>query len=191
MNFVYPPRPEKAIARDLIKFYERREWIAQIKKNGTCSVVAIDADRKVEYWNRQGEAHKAWTPHPEVSGFFSSFPDSYFVFELLHSKGGDVRDTAYVFDVLRLTGDDLVGTTFGARQDALSKIGAWTDKVSMAKCHTQDLTGLYDSLEHVGSVLDEGIVLKNPEATLEFCGREGTNSGWQVKCRRPTKNFGF
>lgn len=191
MDFLYPPRPDKAISPGLIKWYEKRGWIAQLKKNGTCSLVGIDKTGKVDYWTRHGERHKAWAPHQEVTDFFSNFPDSYFVFELLHSKGGDFRDHAFVFDVVRYLGEDLIGSTLSERLDKLKNIRAWSSKVELAKTYDSSLTGLFESLESIGDNLNEGIVLKNPNGVLESCGREGLNSGWQVKCRRPTKNYGF
>ena len=68
MKFWYPPRPEKAIAPSLIKFYEGRGWIAQIKKNGTCSTANVDDHGNVTFFTRHGEAHKAWIPTEEAHG---------------------------------------------------------------------------------------------------------------------------
>jgi hypothetical protein len=38
---------------------------------------------------------------------------------------------------------------------------------------------------------DEGLVLKQPTALLEICGKQNNNQDWQVKCRRSTKNYGY
>ena len=61
-------------------------------------------------------------------------------------------------------------------------------KISVARTYTKDLTALYRGLS---DPLDEGLVLKNPEAVLAECHRDGLNAGWQVKVRRPTKNYQF
>lgn len=189
-RFLWPPRPEKAVSRELIGFYERRGWIAQIKKNGTCSTVRTYSGGDVEYWTRHDAKHLAWAGNDEINKFFSCFKDSYFVFELLHSKGGGVRDHAYVFDVLKLNGRSLEGTTLRSRLATLSKIAPMTKRVEIAKTYDSGLTALYDNLSYRDS-LSEGIVMKDPDATLQPCYKEGLNSTWQVKCRLPAKLYSF
>ena len=108
-QFYFPPRPEKAILPSMINFYEKRGFIAQRKRNGTCSTASVDDKGNVTFFTRHGVAHKAWTPTEEAKAWFGQYPDSYFVFELLHSKGGGVRDTIYIFDVVKMQGTDHVG----------------------------------------------------------------------------------
>jgi ATP-dependent DNA ligase len=185
--FLYPPRPEKAIAPSLIEWYENLGYVAQLKKNGTCSLAFVSADGKVTFKTRHNEDHKAWTPTKEITDYFSTFPDSIFVFELLHNKSPLVKDTAYVFDIIRYLGKDLVGVTFSERMQILNKVvPLMNDKIMLAKTYDSCLTGLFQSLD---SPLDEGIVLKNPEAVLEPCYRATSNTAWQVKCRKRTKNY--
>lgn len=188
MTFLYPPRPEKAISPSLIQYYEDRGWIAQVKKNGTASVASVDENAEVEFWTRHKERHKAWVPTDEAKAFLRQFPRSVFVFELLHSKGGGVRDTLYFFDVLVFEGRSLIGTTLHERLKLLKAIVPDVGHLLMAHTYTQSLRFLYDNLT---SPLDEGIVLKDPAATLRSCLKPSSNSGWQVKCRKETKNFGF
>ncbi len=192
--FLFPPRPEKPISRSLIRWYEKRGYVAQIKKNGTCSVALVAADSTVSFLKRTGEPHLAWEPTAEACDFFGHFPDSAFCFELLHSKGGGVRDTLYVFDVVRYLGGDLVGMTFEERMGLLRKVVPISSpRILYADLHHECLTGLFDSMvddEGVAlSPLDEGIVLKDPKAKLEPCRKADSNSGWQVKCRARTKNY--
>jgi hypothetical protein len=47
-----------------------------------------------------------------------------------------------------------------------------------------------DALEKLAPE-DEGFVFKNPKAPLVACLTARANSGWQVKCRRPHKNYSF
>ena len=119
MPFLWPPRPEKAIPRDLIPFYEKRGSIAQIKKNGTCTVIDVDAAGVPTFWNRHQELHKAWTAPAHIVEYFKQFPDSVFVGELLHNKGPSVKDTLYLFDILVLKGNVLIGTTL---KEGLTKL---------------------------------------------------------------------
>lgn len=188
--FLYPPRPTEAIDRSLIPFFETRGYVAQIKKNGTCSVVWIGQSGKVEFYTRHNSAHRAWTPSRQTIEFLSQFRNSCFVFELLHSKGGGVRDTLYFFDALRVAGIDLVGTTFTDRMRFLRGVinEAAPENMSVARVYTKGFKKLYERLT---DDLDEGIVLKDPNSVLRDCHRDGLNDGWQVKCRKPTKNYAF
>ena len=186
MNFLYPPRPEKAILPSLIPFYERRKWIAQKKLNGTCSLAFIDATGHVTFRTRHNESHKAWTPTRGATKFFENFPSTVYIFELLHSKGGGIRDTIYIFDVIRYLGRDLVGTTLQERLGVLSKIEPFDPSITVAETFTSSLDTLFRNLS---DPLEEGIVLKNPMAELKSCHRDSLNADWQVKCRRPTKNY--
>lgn len=188
MTFLYPPRPSKKISSSLIPFYEKRGWVAQIKMNGTGSVASVRRGGHVDFYTRHGEEHRAWNPHPAVAGFFSNFPESVFAFELLHSKGPDVKDTAYVHDVLVWLGDDQVGRTFEERQDLLGSVTPMTDKVIIASNFRHHLKGLFQSLR---DPLQEGLVLKDPKARLRDCRTEGTNDSWQVKARRETSLYTF
>ena len=200
-SYLWPPRPEKAITADLIGFYEKRGWVAQHKLNGTCNVLAVAPDRRIVAMNRHNETHKLWTPTPASSRVFQKLPGKgWYVFttELMHSKVPGIKDTNFIHDVLVADGAYLVGTAFSARQDmlrALFKPSGECDShyvidenTWLAKTHTSGFRKLYDGMERPEH---EGIVMKNPAAALALCSRESANAGWQVKSRRPHKNYGF
>lgn len=187
--FLYPPRPETAISPSVISSFEKRGFVAQIKKNGTCSIASVGEKGYVDFYTRHGDRHKAWTPSTETRAFLAQFPNSVFVFELLHSKGGGVRDTLYFFDIISFMDADFIGVTFLERMKALRQVLKDAPKnMSVATVYTKNLTKLFTGLKHE---LDEGIVLKDPNSVLRSCFQEGKNGHWQVKCRRPTKNYAF
>lgn len=176
-GFVLPHRPERAVAPTLHQFYESRGWIAQVKKNGTCSVVAVDDDGGCQFWNRVGEPHRAWHPsESRLPAYFSRYPSSTFVFELLHSKGGGVRDSAYVFDVARWRGESTHRDILSKRLGILSLLDTALG-VEIARSHGSRFLELYERLT---DPLDEGIVMKNPGAVCEM-----------VKTRVKTKNYSY
>ena len=185
--WLWPPRPESAIPPSLIKSFEDRGYVGQIKYNGTCQVVSVDAALGVTFQTRHNELNKAWTPLPEIAKYFSNFPDSVLVGELLHNKHASVKNTIILFDVLHYQGQSLVGKTLSERLMILCSLPI-TKNVQVIETHTRDLTGLYHSLS---KPTEEGLVLKDPNAQLKSCLRNGLNASWQVKCRRPTKNYGF
>ena len=186
--FLWPPRPERAIPSSLIHSFEARGFVAQKKKNGTLQVISVAPDGSVIYRTRHNEPNKAWTPLPEMARYFASFPDSVFIGELLHSKHASVKNTIFLFDVLRYVGSDLVGTTLSMRLDMLKVIHVLTPHIQILQTYDKDLTGLFHSLSEP---TDEGLVLKDPKALLRDCKRNGLNAGWQVKVRRQHKNYGF
>jgi hypothetical protein len=148
----------------------------------------IDTEGNTTFKTRHNEDNKAWLPKKELLEFFSRYPDTVFIGELLHSKHESVKDTVYLFDVIRWKGRDLVGKTFEERARLLTLIKPRSKKILIAKLYKRGFAALFDSLT---DPLDEGIVLKRPDARLDSCLTDNRNTGWQVKCRRPTKNFSY
>lgn len=206
-EYLWPPRPNSKRAVPPsgpmgLSFYEKRGWVGQYKKNGTCNLIAVSPDKKLVTMNRHKEDHKLWNPTPGSSAAFKKLPGKgwyVFVAELLHSKVPGIRDTNYIFDVLVADGKYLVGTTFEERQEILAdlfpKHRSETESHRVIDDHTWVAKLLRGNFEEIFNRLhrpeDEGLVLKNPKGKLELCSRESTNTLWQVKCRRPHKNFSF
>lgn len=197
--YLYPPRPETKIPREMLKFYEKRGYWAQVKKNGTCTVVFAKGD-EVIFKTRHNDDHKQWSPLPEHVKFFQGSSDwNVFVAELVHSKTPHVKNQLYIFDQIVDGGVQLVGTSFEERQLLLQSRWTGTDEgdqtritqyVSVANNFVPGKVGfvkLFDELKPE----DEGLVLKNPKGILKPCFNETSNGGWQVKCRLPHKNYSF
>jgi hypothetical protein len=193
----WPPRPELAVAPSLLPYYASLGWIAQIKKNGTCSLAFVDSDGVVTFKTRDGDDHKQWVPTEEITAFFAQYPDSVFVFELLHNKHPSVKNTAYVFDVLRFKGRDMTATTLTFRLILLNEVfmqqAILSPRIQLVKtywgaCDEPAFTTIFKNLV---DPIDEGLVLKDPNALLEDPRNKSANQGWQVKVRKPTKNFSF
>jgi hypothetical protein len=179
----------------MLSFYEARGWVAQKKKNGTCTVVFANGD-DVIFKTRHNDDHKMWTPKQDHVKFFQGRPGwNVYVCELLHSKvKGGPKDELYIFDQIVCDSFQLIGSTFEQRQKMLDHrfpgkdtgdVYRLADRVSRAKL-------IYDYFDEVFEELepeDEGLVLKDPNGVLERCTKDGMNTGWQVKCRLPTKNY--
>lgn len=215
-RYLWPPRPEGKIPLDMIAFYERRGWVAQVKKNGTLTVIFVRGP-EVIFKTRHNAEHKLWTPQAEHFALFQRQPTgsggvrfpvldlpekwSVYVAELLHSKTPHIKNHLYLFDVLVKGGEDLVGATFNERQAILrslfpaeggGRLGARPVRGSNGLLSVA--TNYFDGFRAVMAGLgaeDEGIVLKNPNAPLRACLTPDANAGWQVKCRKPHKNYSF
>ena len=202
-SYLYPPRPEAKIPAGMIKFYDKRGWWSQAKLNGTCSVIFTNGS-EFHIKTRHNDEHKAWEPKPEHIEFFKSTTKdgkwNVFVAELMHNKSPLLKDVLYVFDILVWNGNTFMQSSipFAARQELLEKIipgneqDLWYEHnkfIVRARNFVGDSKALYDRITEVPYV--EGLVMKNPTATLDLCYKEDNNTGWQVKCRKVTKNYGF
>lgn len=204
-QYLWPPRPDDAVAPQMIPMLEMMGKVGQVKKNGTCSVIAIgprraDGTREFRAMNRHAEDHKAWSPVTEKTQAIRDLPgDGWYVFvaELLHSKVPGIRDINYVFDMLVEDGEYLVGKTFVEREARLQALfpkavgETFSHRVIdeylwIAKLIREDLFDLFHDLT---APEDEGIVLKDPDIPLKLCTRQTMNNPGMVKIRKPHKNF--
>lgn len=198
-SFLFPPRPETAIPKAMLGYYEKKGWIAQVKKNGTCSEIFVSPGRKVRSLTRHNETHKLWDFTPGSRLIFEQMDEGHHVLvaELLNNKvAGGTKDTMYIHDILVHHGLCLIGTTYEERHDLLKElflrggeeeaVGHWVlnDHAWLARNYTSGFRKLFDSLT---SAEEEGLVLKDLKGKLTF----KDNDEWCVKCRRSTKNFGF
>lgn len=214
-NYLWPPRPEKAIPTTSLQFYEKRGWVAQMKMNGTCTVVFVAPDGELTFKTRHDDKHKQWTPSEKSTAIFKDLPKGkwhVFVCELLNNKTPVQKDTLYFFDILVWEGELLTGKTFTERMDLLQTIFDVRDEDNvvslgsngyyvlnsnawLAKTITADFKSVWRVADNQkpeeGAPLVEGIVLKKPTAVLDMPGRQKDNGKWQVKCRISHKNYVF
>ena len=105
-----------------------------------------------------------------------------------------------IFDILVFNGKHLIGSTFEERQNLLDTLYPTTtyfdkyiDKISdsiyRAKNFKSNFTEIWKDLTSID--MYEGFVLKKPTGKLENGFREANNTGWQIKCRKPTKNYSY
>lgn len=202
-TFLYPPRPVAKILPGLLGFYEKRGYWGQIKKNGTCSILGVGPRGEIYTQSRHGEDHRAWKPSVESLRPFKGTMNGkwrVFVVEVMDAKTPLIKDTIYVHDIVVNEGVILEGTTFSERQELLQVIfpnrtegglgyEKVTDKVWLAILIKSGFKAIFDSIDD--PKVDEGLVLKDPNGKLKSMWRENMNSGWQVKCRKPHKNYSF
>jgi ATP-dependent DNA ligase len=114
-----------------------------------------------------------------------------------------------IFDILVYDSDYLIGTKLVDRISILNSMIPETSTLIMkdkmkffehlnvtkyenifkAPSYSSDFKGLYQSI--VDTDLYEGLVLKRKESKLGLGFSEKNNSDWQIKCRKPTKNYDF
>lgn len=200
-QYLFPPRPEMKIAKENLGFYQKRGYVAQKKKNGTCTVIFAKGDQvifKTRHPDIEDGNHRMWTPQEDHIKFFSGSEGfNVYVAELLHSKvTGGPKHELFIFDQLVSNGISLSGTTFGSRMvnmmkafggEAESDQYRVADRITLAKCFGGGFTKMFETL----APEDEGLVLKDPKAILLPCFKADSNKGWQVKCRIAHSNYSF
>ena len=89
------PRADNAIHPQMLSSYEKQGWWAQVKMNGTYSVLTVDDGKVVDTMNRHREPHKTWRLTEASARVWSRSPKGRHVYcaELLHSKVVGLRDT--------------------------------------------------------------------------------------------------
>jgi hypothetical protein len=203
-QYLFPPRPDNKIPANLLGFYEKRKWFAQVKKNGTCCVIFARGLEVIFKQRHFDEDHRQWSPLPEHIRFFQSSSTEWNVYvgELIHNKTAHIKNQLYLFDQIVKDGEHLVGTTLRERQEMLLSNWATTPEfdqhrvnqyISVARNFTSNFGSIYKDIIPKDGLLkeNEGLVLKNPDAKMSACFRGSSNNSWQVKCRVPHKNYSF
>jgi len=204
-KFLFPPRPENAIPAAMLNFYEGRGWMAQYKKNGTNTIIAISPEKEFTAMTRHNAEHKAWalTDHikQELVRLFPE-PEWYVLCaEVMHSKTPNIKDTIYIHDMLVWMSEFMINSTFIERAKLLdSKLITNVEaqshyvcdsegKIWYAKRFTEGFLAMFKAIRDVK--VDEGLVLKDPDGQLRACRTATENSSWQVKCRHSAKGYAF
>jgi hypothetical protein len=117
--FFVPPRPELAVPPDLIRDYDARGFIAQLKKNGTNNILTVSPAHELTTTTRYGTSHKLWSPSDASGQIFKSLPGNGWNVlnaELLHSKTAQIKDVNFNFDIYVDRSQKLMDLTFAQRQ---------------------------------------------------------------------------
>jgi len=207
-RYIYPPRPASSIQSEYLDKYVN--WIAQYKFNGTRNLIFVFPDGHIELYSRHREHNKAYKTSSQMREAFASLnlqAGCFHVFdgELMHSKTVGLKDRIVLFDVLVLNGQYLIGTKYISRYRQLQmllgrpsifenetphKLGYRVNQnLWLAKIYTKDLKSRFQKLIHIDEV--EGLVLKDPNGLLTPGNAEENNGDWQIRVRKPNKNYAY
>jgi ATP-dependent DNA ligase len=118
----------------------------------------------------------------------------------MHSKvTGGPKDTLYIHDLITHPTEELFGSTYKERYQLILDLLNPEDHgdedhlvVTPNLWVARNLTkGFREMFNQIKCPWHEGTVLKDPKGRLGNCSKPTSNSGWQVKCRVPHKNYGF
>lgn len=204
MKYIYPPRPKSTIPPHQLPSEEARGiWIWQPKFDGDRCVSIIEVSkqsRKVVLCNRHGKFHSP-NNFPRVQQEFLSADLQLPVG--LHYLDGELlsNDKLVLFDVLQIT-TYLIGVSQEERLKALATICGnptelcnqkialrVTDHILLG-CHgDQDFSSHFK--EQIQNPFIEGLVLRRKGSTLDNWGSREYEVDWQLRCRKPTKNYRY
>lgn len=204
-GYIYPPRPETKSPSSGLPVYERMGFWGQPKLNGSCAVLTI-SEANVDIMNRHRE-HFAIEPKymEDLRKLHRGSGEIRLVGEYMNksTKDSDGKPLVgfVVFDIIVYNDQHLIGSTVAERQSLLDSIyrttpyNAYIDSIDgcpyafRVKNFTKGFTELYQEMIKVDMI--EGLVLKRPDGILENGIREKNNTGWQLKVRKPTKNYQY
>lgn len=120
-----------------------------------------------------------------------------FMAELIHAKVTGLRNILYVHDVIAHDGQILCGWTLEKRLTLLRELYPdgkieethrdLGDGLRIARSFKTNFLKYYNDI--IGNPEDEGVVLKRIDSVLLNPLKNGLNGGWQLKVRRPHKNY--
>lgn len=203
-QYIYPPRPEVVAPPAHVEKIEGTHW-GQPKLDGSCSIFATDG-KSLHFMNRHREefSNKLLVKPEELKSLHRGNGWIYLVGEYLNKskKGADGRTfngKFVIFDILVHEGKWLIGSTFEERQillDSLyrtTKFDGWIEKISencfRAVNFKLKLKNRWNEIVKID--MYEGMVYKRPGGKLETSFKEKNNTGWQLKIRKPTKNYSY
>lgn len=209
-HYLYPPRPEAKINPRIIDLYDKGEFLAQPKYNGSCAVIFINGDTGFyKIMNRHNEPFsKSKIKLDEIDLGAAYRGKGWIVLcgELLNKskKGEDGKvfnHKLILWDILVYNSEYLVGSTFAERMVLLDKLYPTKGKenkhllnigikgVYKAPVYTTGFSKLYAEL--IKTDMYEGMVMKRKNAPLQIAYTEANNTSWQIKARKPEKNYKF
>lgn len=197
-RYVYPPRPKSKIKPDQLPFMESQGvYLWQPKFDGDRCVAALD-DHKALLSNRHGRWH---SPHtfPEIRSELLDLkvPNGthYLDGELIKHQGQAVL---VLFDVLQWV-KYLTGKSQTERLEILDDLGGDPHEslpVNRISDHLwvshHGLSNFCDRFsDFIKNPLLEGLMLRLASSTLSNWGSCEYEVDWQIRCRRPNKNYRF
>ena len=203
-RYIYPPRPQSRILPDQLPDEERRGiWCWQYKYNGDRCIAIVEKSatgRKITFANRHGK----FTPSTKLGTLRKELSSKNFVLPVgTHYLDGELisGDILILYDVLQLT-QYLFGKTLEERYRLLSEVCGnpsepcvdefalkVTDHVWMAPMGDSDFVQNFN--RYITHKLIEGLVLKRKGSILDNWGSTEYEIDWQLRCRKPSKNYTY
>lgn len=203
-QYLFPPRPEIKAPSTVISNYEGK-FIAQPKLNGSCAILFTNGEKVImmnrhkAQFSRELLINKEELKKLHKGNGWIVLIGEYMNKSKKDSNGNIFNGKFVIFDILVYQDKYLIGTTFKERQELLDKLyptqsfDKYISAISSSLFKVNNIqTNITQSWEDIIKTdMYEGFVLKNPYGTLDVGYRSNNNTGWQLKIRKPTKNYEY
>lgn len=208
---IFPPRAEVLTDREHLQQYDNGAYLAQPKLNGACAILQLSGNGESKMWSR----HNAILSNVKDLNFSELYNgnggEMLLAGEYLNKnkvgQNGPFNHKFVIWDILKYNGKPLVGSTVMERVDMLNglyaSMSAWvneagqyvqedymyriSENIYWVTSYANGFVNLYDNLLKID--LMEGLVLKRLNAKLAPGFNQKNNTDWQIKIRKPTKNY--
>ena len=208
-RYIYPPRAETKSPPSGLSTYERMGFIAQPKLNGSCGVLFLDGLGTARLMGRHNNDFvRIGIDKEHLRSLHRGAGYMILVGEYMNKSQKDSNKKLFnevfvIFDIICYNGRQLINSTFLERQELLdtlypsfdydAKFDDYIRYVSPSTYRVNNFVSGFEPLfkKIVDTQMYEGFVLKRPDGKLENGLRETNNTGWQLKIRKPTKNYKY
>lgn len=191
MLYWYPNRPILIPPSELSN-YEGENWSAEIKMDGSRLVLRKMEDGKWQFMNRHKEP-MFYRPIPAVMKELELLgvpPGTQLDGELMHNKTVNVKHRLVMYDIYTLGGKKQRGILDERREILAGMIdGKGFEHIVRSKVYASGFEELFN--EVIACREHEGLVMKERNGLLKFNLTTSPDVAWQVKARRPNKNYSF
>lgn len=203
-RYYYPPRPQIKSPTSGLDTYERMGFIGQPKLNGSCALSFTDGSN-IKLMNRHNNTFarelisKDDLLRLHRGSGYQCLCGEYMNKSKKDSKGQLFNGCIVLFDIMIHNGQYLTGTTFLERQILMDRLFPGKDyddylyevsnNVYRVKNFTKNFKSVFNEMVKID--MYEGCVLKRPNGILEPGYRPENNTGWQLKIRKPEKNYSY
>lgn len=209
-QILYPPRPKgRMLPSELPGYDKTSKWVAQRKFNGTRTLVHVLGSH-VCLQSRHGESHKQFQLTPRLKEEILSLDldkglEYWLDGEILDAKtkNPNYKNKIVLFDILH-QGHYLFGSPdLMARYEILKRICRnpeqkepdlglalkVTENIWLAETFSDKFTERFQ--DFIDSDEIEGLVLKKRNSVIDNIGAKEYEISWQIRCRKPHKNYTF
>jgi hypothetical protein len=201
-KYIYPPRLKNVFPRNGMDRFDTGIFMAEPKFDGSCAEIYTGP----ELWRTMNRHKRPLSDfrikREEFKYIISNNGNNLIVGEYMNKSKNDefgkvFNHKLFIFDILVLDDEHLLGSTFQKRYAILNEmldiIGEndysykITENIYLTKAFYSGFGELWDKFIKIDMI--EGLVLKRKLAKLEPGDTELNNTRSQLKCRRATKNY--
>jgi len=202
-KYIYPPRPSTKAPESYLSSLDARGYFGQPKLNGSCAELYTDGNL-LDFMTRHKKpfSNKLLITDEEFKSIHTGKGWIVLTGEYMNkSQKGPNRKVFngkfVIWDILVYEGKHLKNTTALERQVLLEKLyptsyhDGWIGKVTENIFRVHNIFNNFHEKwkELVKIDMYEGMVFKKETGKLELGFNANNNTSWQLKIRKPTKNY--